>query len=122
MQPTLFENPSSLQPPNQSDKAIQPLTQVLEEVIQTNQETKSNPPASIKKSLDELFPEQLLEEKNLKKTKEILGELAEECTEEELQDVVAKTQYLCENWLDAFERSIFGEKTLQELLHEKGGT
>ncbi len=123
MQTSLFSTESS----NQShlvteDKIIQPLTQVLGEATQTSQETKSNPPLSIKKSLDELFPEQQVEEKSLKKAKEILGALADECTDEELKDIVTKTQYLCENWLDAFERSIFGERTLQELLHEKGGT
>src|SRR5258706_399 len=59
MQPTLFENPSSLQSSNQSNKVVQPITQVLEEVIRTNQETKSqNSSPSIKKSLDELFREE----------------------------------------------------------------
>lgn len=72
-------------------------------------------------SLDDLFPEQQYDEKNIQKAKEILGEAAQAFTQEQLKDEVIKIQYLCEAWLDEFERESFDGLTLKELLHEKGG-
>ena len=77
---------------------------------------------SVKKTLEELFPEQEYQEKQIKRTKEILGGLANEFTEIQLQGVVTEVQYLAGSWLDGFEREIFDGLTLKELLHEKGGT
>lgn len=76
---------------------------------------------SVEEKLNEIFPEQQYEEKNIKRTKEILGEIADEFTYEELKDVIAEVQYLVASWLDDFERRIFNGLTLRELLHEKGG-
>ena len=98
------------------EKLIQPLTEVL------NAPSNSfKPPENIKKSLDDLFPEQVYEEKQLKKAKEILGNIANEFTSEQLRDAVTEIQFLATSWLDDFERGIFDGLTLQELLHEKGG-
>lgn len=83
---------------------------------QTNELTIPN----LKKSLDELFPEQQYE-KNIQKAKEILGPQANKLSAAELRDVVAETEYLVNSWLDDFEREIFSGKTLNELMHEKGG-
>ncbi len=72
-------------------------------------------------SLNNLFPEQLYEEKNTKKAKEILGNLTDVLTEEDCRDITTTIQFLAISWLDEFEQSIFNGQTLQELLHEKGG-
>ena len=73
-----------------------------------------------KQTLDELFPEQEREEKEIQKAKSALGELASSFSHQELKEVIAEFQYLAESWLDDFEREIFEGATLQELLHEKG--
>lgn len=98
------------------EKLIQPLTEVL-----NAPSNSSKPPENIKKSLDDLFPEQVYEEKQLKKAKEILGNIANEFTSEQLRDAITEIQFLATSWLDDFERGIFDGLTLQELLHEKGG-
>lgn len=106
------------------DKIITPLVKVLQEVTPqpiSHQPQTTKESSSLKKSLDELFPEQEYEEKNIQKTKEILGDLAYQLTPEQLKDTVAEVQFLAESWLDDFEREIFGGLTLKEMLHEKGG-
>lgn len=79
----------------------------------------SNTAISIRNSLESLFPEQQYDEKNIQSTKKILGSLADNFTSEQLRDIVSEVQYLTENCLDAFEKSIFEGITLKELLHEK---
>ncbi len=73
------------------------------------------------KSLNDLFPEQQYDEKKVQKAKEILGEVADGFTPEQLKDIVTEIQYLVDSWLDDFERDVFPGKTLKELLHERGG-
>lgn len=75
---------------------------------------------SIRKPLDELFPEQKYEEKDIQKAKEILGALANEFSTGQLKDIITEIRYLAECWLDDFEREMFSGLTLKELLHEKG--
>ena len=77
--------------------------------------TKEN---SVEQQLDALFPEQRHEDKTVKRTKEILGDLAKEFGNEEIQVIATEVQYLCETWLDVFERSVFKGQTLNELLNE----
>lgn len=72
-------------------------------------------------TLDKLFPEQEREEKNIKKTKQILGQLSEQFDDQQIKDLIVEIQFLTDSWLDDFERSIFNGLTLQELFHEKGG-
>ncbi|MBT3249996.1 MAG: hypothetical protein HN912_02975 [Candidatus Pacebacteria bacterium] len=76
---------------------------------------------STTQTLDQMFPEQKREEKQIKRAKEALGMLAHEISAEELRQTVAEVEYLTEVWLDELERSIFDGLTLRELLHEKGG-
>lgn len=101
---------------------VTPLELVLNEVTPKTKHEKyehtNNSPA-IKKSLEELFPEQQYEKK-VQKAKEILGPLANKLSTSELRDVIAETEFLVGSWLDDFERQIFEGKTLNELLHEKG--
>lgn len=76
---------------------------------------------SVEQKLKEIFPEQQCEEKNIKRAKDILGEIGEEFNLEELRDITSEIQYLVSSWLDDFEREIFNGLTLRELLHEKEG-
>jgi hypothetical protein len=76
---------------------------------------------TITESLDVMFPEQKRQDKDLLKAKEALGELAKEFTEVELKEVITDVDFIVESWLDDFERELFKGKTMQELLHEKGG-
>lgn len=106
-------------PPIKSSTNDLPLFELLG---QTPSETVKNTPisTSVKKSLDEMFPEQTYEEKEIKRAKAALGSLVDELTPEQLKGKVQELQYLANSWLDDFEREIFNGLTLQELLHEKG--
>lgn len=97
---------------------IAPAVEILSQVSTSSPVA---PVPSIRKSLDELFPEQKYEERSLKDAKEILGSLADEFTSQQLKDTVVEIRYLTKCWLNEFERDIFKGKTLRELLHEKGG-
>lgn len=106
------------------EKIAQPLVQILEEVTPKDVNQKSSSESNIKnfkQSLDDLFPEQQYDEKNIKKAKDILGNVGDELKDIQLRSAVAEIQYLAETWLDNFEQSIFNGSTLMELLHEKGG-
>lgn len=105
------------------EQIITPLVEVLDRVSPHSPYiNQSSEPLSqtVSQSLDTLFPEQKYEEKDIQKAKDLLGELADSFTPEQMKDVIAETKYLVETWLDDFEREIFSGKTLQELLHEKG--
>ncbi len=52
----------------------------------------------------------------LQKAREILGELANVYSDDELWKIVTEIQFLTDCWLDEFEREIFDGKTLTELL------
>lgn len=104
---------------------VRPLELILQEVtpkIESKRPPIRNNPKPLEESLGALFPEQEYSDKDFQKTKEILGPLAKDLTTAELRDVIAETQYLISSWLDDFERDIFNGLTLNELLHEKGGS
>ena len=105
------------------EKIITPLTQILDQATpnfdKPKQELENS--QSFAHSLNELFPEQQYDEKDIKKTKEILGQLADALSPELLSEAVAEMQFLAKSWLDEFEKTIFDGKTLNELLNEKGG-
>ena len=105
------------------DKIVTPLIEVLSETVPKSPTLSASSDISIplKKSLDDLFPEQRYEEKNIQQAKQILGPIIDSSNIEQLKETITKIQYLAESWLDDFERSIFKGLTLQELLHEKGG-
>ena len=103
------------------DQIIAPLVEVLDKVTPSVNHSPEPVSQTLTKSLDELFPEQQYDEKNIQKAKEILGKTANELTPDELQDTVIEMQFLASSWLDDFERKIYKGLTLRELLHEKGG-
>lgn len=103
---------------------ITPLGIVLNGVAPKTQQEyiqPSNSPKSIKKSLDQLFPEQQYDDKDIQKAREILSSLPNEFTTSELRDIISEIKFLVSSWLDDFERETFGGLTLSELLHEKEG-
>jgi len=101
------------------EKITESISNVLSEVIPATTTVSGKPTQSLKNSLDELFPEQQTEEKNIKKSKEILGSISDDLTTEQIRDISTEMIFLVENSLDAFERGIFEGLTLKELLHEK---
>ncbi len=115
-------NHSKQEPRIDEETIIKPLVNVLEgSTPGLNNPSKINElQKSVKQSLEDLFPEQQYDEKDIQKAKEILGETAQQFTPVQLQEAVTKIQYLTEPWLDDFERNIFDGATLKELLHEKG--
>lgn len=67
----------------------------------------------ISKTLDEMLPEQINEDKTVQKAREILGN---EYSSEQTRNIIASFEYLIENWLENYEKTIFNKKTLKELL------
>jgi len=106
------------------EQFIPPLIEILNEVTPKPPSERSQfAPASqsISQSLDQLFPEQQVEDKKLQEARKILGETANKFTKEQLKDVITEVQYLVSTWLDEYERDLFDGLTLNEFLHEKGG-
>ena len=103
------------------EQIIKPLVEVLD-VVTPKPENIQKPSESItlRQSLDDLFPEQRFEDKDIQKAKEILGTLTNEFTTEHLTGVIIEVQHLAQTWLDELERDIFKGLTLKEVLHEKG--
>lgn len=101
------------------DQLIPPLLKVLDKVTQPTHQSLENSTPVIQ-SLNELFPEQQYEDKDIQKAKQILGEVVNQFTSEELKVAMTEIQYLVDTWVDDFEREIFEGKTLRELLHERG--
>jgi len=77
-----------------------------------------NPQATLDNVLHNIFP-QSTDENNIIRTRKLLGKTAEDLSNEQIQCIVMEFQFLINNWLDEFEREVFGEKTLKEVLNEK---
>jgi len=105
-----------------TETILQPVTQVFEDITSAPNDRKlNNISSSTSRSIQEIFPEQEYDDKNIQKAKAILGDLANSFSKDDLRDVVAQVEYLAESWLDDFERDVFNGKTLNELLHDRGG-
>lgn len=52
---------------------------------------------------------------SVEEARKILGNVAEGMSDEQIQEQMAKMEYLAEGWLDQYEKSIFDGKTLDEL-------
>jgi len=66
-------------------------------------------------SLDEMFPEQSHEDSAVSKAKKILGD---RYTTEEVKSMLASFEYLINAWLEEYEKKVFNNKTLKELLQD----
>ena len=65
-------------------------------------------------ALNTMFPEQIHEDKTLQRAKEILGK---NYSTEEVKSLIASFEYLINNWLEEYEKKIFDNKTVKEILH-----
>ena len=61
-----------------------------------------------------MFPEQTREDKTLQRAEEILGK---NYSTEEAKSLIASFEYLINNWLEEYEKIIFDNKTVKEILH-----
>ncbi len=66
-------------------------------------------------SLDEMFPEPAHEDNTVLRTKKILGGTY---TTEEVKSMLASFEYLINAWLEEYEKKVFNNKTLKELLQD----
>ena len=64
-----------------------------------------------------IFPESP-EENKVQKARAVLGDMVKEIPDEELAIYLTQFQYLLDSWLDIFEKQIFNNLTLGELLRE----
>jgi len=102
-------------------KLVNPITVAFGEVGANVQESNQRVPLkAVSQTLDDLFPEQAVEDKEIQELKKILGTTSELLTRDELKTTAAEIKYLVNTWLDDFERESFDGQTLKELLHEKG--
>ena len=67
------------------------------------------------RSLNTILP-QASEQTTTQKTRQILGEVANELSDEQLETYTVQFEYLVGCWLDVFEKNLFDGKTLKELL------
>ncbi|CAN5131059.1 hypothetical protein BH11PAT1_BH11PAT1_5240 [soil metagenome] len=67
----------------------------------------------IMKSLNEMFPEQVYENKTTEKVKEILGA---NYSTEDVKATIASFDYLINSWLEEYEKKVFSGITMKELL------
>lgn len=65
-----------------------------------------------------IFPESP-EENKVQKARGILGELVKDVPDEELAIYLTQFQYLLDSWLDQYEKQLFNNLTLQQLLRER---
>ncbi len=76
-----------------------------------------NPQKTLEKALSAIFTPQ--DEDKIVQARRILGEVANDTSDEQLGVFINETQYLLNSWFDIFERQIFNGLTLREVL--KGG-
>lgn len=76
-----------------------------------------NPQVSLENTLKSIFPEKQVENR-LQKARQIMGEAIKELSDEELESFITEFQYLIDAWVDSFEKQVFENKTLKQLLKE----
>lgn len=68
-------------------------------------------------TLQSIFPTKQ-DETKLMKARRILGDIVTNTPDTELESDLAEFEYLVDSWLDEFEKQIFDNKTLIEVLRE----
>ena len=66
-------------------------------------------------TLNEMFPEQAHEDKTVQKAREILGE---KYTTDDVKSQIASFEYLINIWMEEYEKKVFNNKTLKELIQD----
>lgn len=117
----LFEDKSQVKKVTEG-QYVTPLVQILNNSAPATIQAPKEIPQTIQNSLDNLFPEQKYEDKDIQKAKQILGKIADQLNGDQIRDVVTEVNYLVNTWLDDYEKDIFDGQTLMELLHEKGSS
>lgn len=102
------------------EQVLRPLNEIV--TSSTSDINSSTTSPSVRESLETLFPEQKRDEKEMRAIKTILGSLSHDFSDDQRRDIANEIQFLIESWLDDYERKIFKGMTLNELLHEKGGS
>ncbi len=77
----------------------------------------ANPLTSLESTLNSILPPQV-EETNVVRTRKLLGETAQALSDEQLECIVTEFQFLINSWLDEYEKGVFNNMTLKEVLHE----
>lgn len=106
--PTLFDIPVFTNP--------SPQTKVLIKNSRPNDDTISHK-ADTDKTLSTIFPS-TKDETKLQKARRILGDEVSAVSDDELGVYLAEFQFLLDSWLDEYERKVFNNKTLKELIKE----
>ena len=65
-------------------------------------------------ALNTMFPEQTREDKTLRRAEEILGK---DYSTEDVKSLIASFEYLINAWLEEYEKKVFDNKTVKEILH-----
>ena len=73
---------------------------------------------TVENALNSIFPKSI-EETKATRTRRLLGQIAEDLSDEQLESLHTKFQYLIDSWLDLFEQQVFQGKTLKEVLGGK---
>lgn len=64
--------------------------------------------------LNQMFPEQAHENRTVLDVRKILGE---NYSFEDTKALIAAFEYIIDNWLEEYERKIFDNKTVKEIIH-----
>ncbi len=72
---------------------------------------------TLEKTLPRIFPEKE-EETRIQKARLIMGEDIKNLSDEDLEVYLTEFQYLIDSWLDEYEKQVFNNKMLKELLME----
>ena len=86
--------------------------------IQQTQDRTTNPLKSLENIIENIFPQDR-EESTILKSRRLLGKRAITLTDEQIHCIVTEFQFLINKWLDEFERDVFNDMTLKEVLNEK---
>ena len=73
--------------------------------------------ASLDAALGHIFPDKR-EETALQLARRIMGDEIKDLSDEEVGTHLTQFHFLLQSWLDEFEREIFADKTLQQILKE----
>jgi len=73
---------------------------------------------SIETALKDIFPTRQ-EENRLQKARRIMGNRVNDLTDHELEVYISEFQYLIDSFMDEYEKKVFGNKTLKEILKEE---
>jgi hypothetical protein len=71
-------------------------------------------------STNVLDPELQLDPKEEQKARLVLESVAQDYSDDQINEAIAEMKFLAESWLNDFEREVFDGKTLKEMLHDKG--